>query len=387
MSRSAGPDAEVVIIGAGPAGCAAAIRLKRSGHDVLVIERDTLVAAPDMTSGELLSPVTQHELREVGVAVEGDWVFDRVHRVRNVFPDLSWTMHDFPPGFSYVHVDRGGLNAAMRARLVEAGGRIVCEQTVTNIELRPDAAVVRTRDGAEYRSRVLIDASGRNAPSLNALKLKRPEPEFRQIGVALFFAEFEGTPEHCWNRHLYGEHGAMVSGSRIHDGMYRYILEADLDDKQQQGMKPVEFYEHVAATYDPWISARCATTNRVGEPWAMAPLGYRASEVTRDRLLLVGDAAGYLSPFTGQGVEFALRSARLAATTVDAALHTGDLHAAAFVPYVDGRATEVAAQVENLRRMLRFVRDRDTLIRASKDDALLAQLIPFPATDRGHLDA
>ena len=108
MSRNAGYDADVLIAGAGPAGCAAAIRLQKAGHDVLVIERDTLAAAPDMTSGEVLSPMTQHELRDVGVAAEGDWVLDRVHRVRSVFPDLSWTMHDFPEGFSYVHVDRGG---------------------------------------------------------------------------------------------------------------------------------------------------------------------------------------------------------------------------------------------------------------------------------------
>ena len=47
----------------------------------------------------------------------------------------------------------------------------------------------------------------------------------------------------------------------------------------------------------------------------MAPIGYRLLEVARPRLLLCGDAAGYLSPLTGQGIEFAMRMGRLAART------------------------------------------------------------------------
>lgn len=178
----------------------------------------------------------------------------------------------------------------------------------------------------------------------------------------------------------------MISGSRIRNGLYRYILEADLDDKQQRGMRPVEFYEYIAETYDPWIRERCMREPRVGDVWTMAPLAHRAADVTRDRLLLVGDAAGYLSPFTGQGVEIALRGARLAAQAVAAAARLDDYSAGRFAPYVEGRNAEVATLVSHLRRMLRFVRDRDALLRASTDDALRAQhLLPLPVIDRGTL--
>jgi flavin-dependent dehydrogenase len=362
------------------------MRLLSAGHDVLIVERDAIDAGPDMTSGEVLAPATQHELDELGVSLEGDWVLDRVERVRNVYPDLSWTLHDFPPDLCYVHVDRGGLNAAMRRRFADLGGRIASGKAATNVTFTPRAAILQTRDGSEYQGKVLIDAAGRNAPSLTALKLKQPEPEFRQIGVALFFSSFEGTPLHCWDRHLYGDHGAMISGSRIRDGLYRYILEADLDDKQQRGMKPIAFYEHIATAYDPWITARIGATARFGEPWALAPLAHRAAEVSRDRLVLVGDAAGYLSPFTGQGIELALRGARLAAAAVGAAVRAGDFTARAFEPYVRGRNAELGAIVDRLRAMLRFVRDRDALLRSSTDDNLRAQnLIPLPVTARGSL--
>ena len=107
---------------------------------------------------------------------------------------------------------------------------------------------------------------------------------------------------------------------------------------------------------------------RVGRQWSMAPLGYRVSAVARDRLLLVGDAAGYLSPITGQGNEFALRTGRLAATAADNALRAGDLSAGAFASYIEGRKYEVERQVDYVRAQLRILRDRDASLRASRDD-------------------
>ena len=145
-------------------------------------------------------------------------------------------------------------------------------------------------------------------------------PEFRQIGVALFFSSFDGAVPHTWDRHLYGTNGAMISGGRIRPGLYRYICEADLADKQAEGLRPIEFIETMARRHDPWLAERFTSEPRVGEPWAMAPIGYRVLEVARPRLLLCGDAAGYLSPLTGQGLEFAMRMGRLAARTAHDAL-------------------------------------------------------------------
>src|SRR5262249_58683605 len=117
-----------------------------------------------------------------------------------------------------------------------------------------------------------------------------------------------------------GEVGARTGGGRVVPGLYGYIAEAALADKQAEGLRPVEYIETMARRHDPWLTARFACETRVGEPWAMAPIGYRVLEVARPRLLLCGDAAGYLSPLTGQGIEFAMRIGRLAARTVHDAL-------------------------------------------------------------------
>ena len=323
-------DADVIVIGAGPAGCAAAIRLATAGYDVLALERKEREDGEDITSGEVMVVPTQNECAQIGVKFEGDWVLDRITGFRNVYPDLSWTYHPIPTPVSPVQVDRGGFNAALRRRLVEAGGRLVWNSRVTDLEFRDETAIAITADLKRYSARMLIDAGGRYAPSLRALNLKSEDPEFSQIGVAVFFKSFDGTPLNTWDRHLYGVRGAMISGSRIRPGLYRYILEADLAEKQSDRLGAIEFYESVARQHDQWLYERVMREPRVGRQWSMAPLGYRVSAVARDRLLLVGDAAGYLSPITGQGNEFALRTGRLAASAADEALRGGDLSAGAF---------------------------------------------------------
>jgi flavin-dependent dehydrogenase len=381
-------DADVIVIGAGPAGCAAAIRLIDAGYKVIALERKEQEDGEDITSGEVMAIPTQNECAQLGVKFEGDWVLDRITGIRNVYPDLSWTYHPIPTPISPVQVDRGGFNAALRRRVVEVGGRLVWNARVTDLEFRGDSATAVTADRTQYSARMLIDAGGRYAPSLRVLNLKSDDPEFSQIGVAVFFKSFDGTPLHTWDRHLYGVRGAMISGSRIRPGQYRYILEADLAEKQSDRLGAVEFYESVARNHDPWLYQRVMSEPRVGRQWSMAPLGYRVSAVTRDRLLLVGDAAGYLSPITGQGNEFALRTGRLAAAAAVQALRSGDLSAGAFASYVEGRRYEVERQVDFVRAQLKVLRDRDALLRASRDDEYRAQVFgPFGilATERGSL--
>ena len=381
-------DADVIVIGAGPAGCATAIRLACAGYSVLALERKEREDGEDITSGEVMVVPTQRECDQLGLKFEGDWVLDRITGFRNVYPDLSWTYHPIATAIFPLQVDRGGFNAALRRRMVEAGGRLVWNARVTDLEFRDDAAIAVTADRNRYSARMLIDAGGRYAPSLRVLNLKSEDPEFSQIGVAVFFESFEGTPPHTWDRHLYGERGAMISGSRIRPGLYRYILEADLAEKQSDRMGAIEFYELIARNHDRWLYDRIMREPRVGRQWSMAPLGYRVSAVARDRLILVGDAAGYLSPITGQGSEFALRTGRLAAVAADNALRSGDVSASAFTPYIEGRKYEVDRQVDYVRAQLRILRDRDALLRASHDGDYRARIFgPYgiPASERGSL--
>ena len=383
------PLVDAVVVGAGPAGCAAATRLAEAGHSVTLLEREPATGNLDRTSGEVVAPGTQAELGMLGVEPAGPWVLDDFTAVRNVFPDGTWIGIPLPAGLRFIHVDRAGMESAQRAPARATGVELRHEVRVTDVCFAADRAVVRSACGSEFAGRVLLDAGGRASPTLRKLGLRQEEPEVRQIAVALFFESFDGAPLHTWDRHFYGEHGAMISGARIEPGRWRYVLEADWADKEASGQQPVAFFEEIARRFDPWIASRLAVEPRLGRAWSMAPLGDRAASLVGDRFLLLGDAAGYLSPITGQGIEFALRSARLAAGVVSKALSSGDLSASSFSSYVDGHAEEVATQVAVLRAFLLQLRDRDLLLRAAHDDDALRQLLgplaDLPGQERGSL--
>jgi flavin-dependent dehydrogenase len=163
-------DVDVVVIGGGPAGCAAATRLAEAGHGVLVLEREPVSGNRDRTSGEVLAPATQLELAEVGVEVKGEWVLDPFVAVRNVFPGGRYVTFSFPDGFRYVHVDRAGLHDAMRARAAQAGAAVQHDAVVQDVRVDAAGAVVQTCDG-EHRAPLVIDAAGRNSPTLRRLRM------------------------------------------------------------------------------------------------------------------------------------------------------------------------------------------------------------------------
>jgi flavin-dependent dehydrogenase len=96
-------------------------------------------------------------------------------------------------------------------------------------------------------------------------------------------------------------------------------------------------------------------------PWASGPFDWPMRTVTADGLLLVGDAAGYYDPLTGQGIYRALRSAELAAEAIDSALRAdrvshGDLRGYAVrhrMAFAAGEAVQRAIEQVVKRRALR----------------------------------
>ena len=109
-----------------------------AGYDVLALERKEREDGEDITSGEVMVVPTQNECAQLGVKFEGDWVLDRITGFRNVYPDLSWTYHPIPmsrlPGAGRSR----RIQRSLRRRLVEAGGRLVWNARVTDLEFRDD---------------------------------------------------------------------------------------------------------------------------------------------------------------------------------------------------------------------------------------------------------
>jgi flavin-dependent dehydrogenase len=90
----------------------------------------------------------------------------------------------------------------------------------------------------------------------------------------------------------------------------------------------------------------------------MGPLAYRVTPPRQDGVLLVGDAAGFYDPFTGEGIYTALRAAELAAEAIVRAMNTGDLAAGASAAYRRARRTAFADKERVTRALQLLIRHR-----------------------------
>ena len=369
-------DAEVIVVGAGPAGAATAIHLARCGRRVLLLEgRDfARVRAADMRSGEVLSPGGQRELAALGLPCDdAGWRLTPFDTLRNHWPNGRVTHDPLPRGLAFWQTDRGQLDRALFALAHAEGVDTRDGHRVANVARGADGVVCGvvtkaspTIEARTWRAPIVVDAGGRRSVILARLALKQTEREFRRIALVLFFANMADCPPGVWEQHFFAAHNTTLRGSLMRPGLYRYSFETDLTYRDLFAARHGKLTPHATvlamlAELRPALYERFAAARPLPYSAAYAPIGYHVDGIARDGLILVGDAAGYLDPATGQGIEFALRTARLAAASIDRALERRDYRAASFVPYLDGRRHELDAAVRALRLYLRLSRQRPLL--------------------------
>jgi flavin-dependent dehydrogenase len=106
------------------------------------------------------------------------------------------------------------------------------------------------------------------------------------------------------------------------------------------------------------LARRLADARRVAPVVSLGPLAYRVVPPREGGVLLVGDAAGFYDPFTGEGIFTALRSAELAAETVLGALRAGDVSAAALGAYERARRVAFADKARVTRVLQALIAHR-----------------------------
>ncbi|MEM9041348.1 MAG: geranylgeranyl reductase family protein [Actinomycetota bacterium] len=327
MTDSSAGTADVLVVGAGPAGCGAAIRLARSGHRVTVLERRT--GTTPTVRGDALIPSAVDELRQIGVdarvghRVDGVTLSARGRRL-----DLAWPR---PESSGYV-LQRDTLNAALRERAAEAGATVVlgAEAQTPIVErgfVRGARAVDRAGHVHDHRGRFVVVADGAASRFGRALGTVRerswpyaittstyfesPRSDVHRLEIHLDLTDPRGTPMpgHGWVHPL--------GDGRVNVGVV--LLSSFRDVLGVNTIKLLrEFIESVA---DAW---GFDATRPLAEPVRRrTPLGGSVGPKMGPTFLVIGDAAGVANPFDGHGVRAALLTGRLAAEAVDEGLGVG----------------------------------------------------------------
>ena len=326
---------EIAIVGGGPAGAALAARLAREGRDVAVLER-----APEWrwrAGGVFSSPAAVAALRRTGLdettlrAVARPIPAMRVETPQGTVFRLTYGTDE--GGEPAVGFDRSLLDPALLALARDAAAHIGLGATVVDVSLDNGELAIRGSDGAlaRMRANVIVGADGLRSVVARAAGVARPARLAQRIGLTYHVEDPGPTTSRDARMHVFrdGYVGiAPVPGGRVNIGIalgtsWRAAVARDGAEAVARSI-----VEAIPPTLDDpavWrFGRRC---DPVAGAW---PLGHRVTGRAGKGWLLIGDAAGFLDPFTGEGLHRALVSAELAAGAI---LANGTGHRQAFAAY------------------------------------------------------
>lgn len=316
---------EVAIVGGGPAGAALAIALRRSGRDVVLVERQGRYRWH--AGGVVSSPASVAELRRLGVdaiAAGAARPIERLWLEVAGAPALPLGYGRRAAGDpTAVSFDRSVLDPLLLERTRGAGADVRTGAPAHVLSVEPPLLEV---NGRALRPVVLVGADGSRSAVAMAAGVNRRTWLPARVGLTCHVAADGPLTD---GRMIVLDDGycglAPVGTDRVNVG----IVVGRAGMRLLRGGGAAALLRHVLGALPPPAAPGAVAPQPDPDAGPLdhlagaAPLAHRVTRRAGRSWLLVGDAAGFLDPFTGEGLHRALVSARLAAEAIDARLAGG----------------------------------------------------------------
>jgi geranylgeranyl reductase family protein len=354
--------AEVVIVGAGPAGSALAYFLARAGREVLLLDKAEFPR--DKTCGDGLTPRALGVLRHMGLLETITAAGRRIGGLRFYAPDGRLVDSPIPAwGDLPTHLvvlPRMRLDHLILEHARQAGARYREKVEVTNVAREGGRVVgveAQTPNGPEVmRARYVVVATGAGVGLLERAQLLERPPQFGRAVRGYYDGVGQLTDAIEFHMHSVTLPGYAwvfpTSGTAANIGV------GDFTPKAQQRGRPTPRQALDAFMVNPLVAERMAGARVVGAIKGY-PLrfDFPTARLAYPGLMLIGEAAGLVNPLTGEGIDYALESAEAAAEGLIDALREG---------HSDERAAEAhtrALRQRFQRTFVTIVRVRDVYLR------------------------
>ena len=335
---------DVIIVGAGPAGTAAAAILAKAGRQVIILEKANF---PRYRVGESLIPYCWFPLQRIGVldrmndaglTVEKRSVQFVSADGKNVTPFHFFDHSDHESSRTW-QVRRDRFDQMLLDNAVGLGAQVLMETNAKTLLRGEESvegvqAVTKSGQTIELRAPMTIDASGRDLFTVSQTDWRIAEPALKKIAIWTYY---QGAKRDCGN-----DVGATTVAYVPEKGWFWFIplpddmvsvgIVAERDYLYRGERDPKAIFEREVSG-QPWIRERLARGERVSDFRVTGDYSYRARHCAANGLVLVGDAFAFLDPVFSSGMLLALQSGVMAGDAVDEALKLGDFSASQFSAY------------------------------------------------------
>ncbi|MBL9210008.1 MAG: tryptophan 7-halogenase [Opitutaceae bacterium] len=354
---------DLLVIGGGPAGSCAAATARQHGLRTLVVEK---CAFPRFRLGESLLPAGNRVLQQIGVwpKVEAAGFVPKYgaefHRSDGSGEKKVVFSRSLIPGLDRAfQVERAKFDSLLLEHARECGAEVRMETAVTSLEATADghrANLVGPAGASTVRVPWVIDATGRESALTSEQKRTLdPSPFPKRMAI---YSHFHGVARAA------GPEGGNILVVRLEHG-WCWLIPIDAERTSVGIVTSVQAFRAAGASPQVYFEGAVAGSPKLRQLLrrAVPVLGFQVTsdysyfrrDLAQERLVLVGDAAGFFDPIFSSGVYLALSSARLAAELV------GRAHAA-------GRPLTAREQRRYTRAVKRHAGVFQRLIAAFYDD-------------------
>ncbi|MCZ6691154.1 MAG: geranylgeranyl reductase family protein [Planctomycetota bacterium] len=359
-------DADVIVVGAGPAGAAAAKYTAAAGLSVLLLDRAEFPR--DKICGDFVGPRALIELARLGVSNRPSFKRTNLIRQAAVYVNgkeiLSKGVPAAPgaPGFARV-IPRETLDNWLADEARASGAVILEDHRLTGFELREDAIelkVLARGRPTRFRAGLVIGADGSRSTVARFLVSETSTRRKDQVlAVRAYFADVqqvhdraelyfssESFPGYCWMFPTGGDTANVGLG----------MLDQTLPPKSERLRDTLERL----IQRDPILRQRLGSARLIGKivGWPLSTYNPRYP-VIGPRMMLVGDAAGLINPLNGEGIYQALASGGWAADAAIQCARKGDFSSSALLPYAQKVKDELMSDMLVARALMELIRNRN----------------------------